>query len=217
MAWTFFWILSWVFIHLKLKLNAEEKSAPFNGWNEFLAARMVLAHRFDREATIVSARLSSALRERERKALKEREAERERQDALRRPQPIIDCTYQEAKVLAARWMKYLGEPDAVVSQATRDGGADVVSSRFVAEVKHHSMPVGPVHVRAIVGVAYSKRKVPVFFSLNGYTREATAFGHEAGALLFEYDPVRGTLQGATALSRKAIREGLQSVLQVEKG
>ncbi len=217
LALTFFWILSWAFIHLRLKLDAEDKSAPFNEWNEVLAARMNLAHRFDMEAVTVSERLASASRERERKAERERVAECERQAALRRPQPTFDCTHQEAEVLAARWMKHLGESDASVSQATRDGGADVESGRFVAEVKHQSKPVGPVPVRAIVGVAYSKRKVPVFFSLNGYTRDATEFGREAGALLFEYDPERGTLQGATALSRKAIREGLESVLQVEEG
>lgn len=72
-------------------------------------------------------------------------------------------------------------------------------------------------MRAVVGVAYSKWKVPVFFSLNGCSRDATEFGREADALLFEYDSERGTIQGATALSRKAIREGLESVLQVEKG
>lgn len=214
---TIVWAVSWWVFHSLSKSSAEQRNIPYIQWIQRWETRSHARNSFVDHAVAVNARLIAASGDRERAAEREREAERERQDALRRPQPIFDCTYQEAEVLAARWMKHLGESDAVVSQATRDGGADVESGRFVAEVKHQSKPVGPVPVRAIVGVAYSKRKVPVFFSLNGYTRDATEFGSEAGALLFEYDPERGTLQGATALSRKAILGGLQSMFQAEEG
>ena len=104
----------------------------------------------------------------------------------------------------------------MVSQATRDGSIDVNSSRFIAEGKRRSKPIGPIPVRAIAGVIYAKREIPVFFSQYGYTNDATEFGRDTDTLLFEYDPEQETLRGATALSQKAIRESFDSILQKVK-
>ncbi|GAA1499315.1 restriction endonuclease [Paeniglutamicibacter kerguelensis] len=218
------WSLLWWAVFSSAKKTAARKSIPHYTWQKVRQTRLAVTMQFNDAAVAVNARLNGAKRAqkaeeiariqaRELQESMEREAALEREEAMRRPQPVFDCTHQEAEALAARWMRYLGEEDAVVSQATRDGGIDVVSNRFVAEVKHHAMPVGPLYVRAIVGVAYNLGKSPVFFSLNGYTRDAEEFGRQAGALLFVYNPERGTLHGVTKASRTAIREGLASVLE----
>jgi hypothetical protein len=203
------WLLIWRKVNDQMTEKVYIANAPCRDWELAARLRDEKIKFFVDEAIEFEAFMTAQLKDRARKV----QAEREREEAQRQPQPIFDCTHQEAEMLAARWMRYLGAPDAVASQATRDGGIDVESSRFIAEVKHHAIPVGPVPVRAVVGVAYAKRKVPVFFSLNGYTKDATEFGQEAGVLLFEYDPEQATLHGATTLSKKAIREGFDSILQ----
>lgn len=207
-VWTvIFWAISGMH-----KSDAFNKNEAHRRWVQADKKRSAICEEFDRVAMQAH---GIRLREHEQRELEEREAQ-ELEDARRRPQPIEHCTHQQAEYLAALWMKHLGETDAKVSQATRDGGIDVESAHFVVEVKHHAAAIGPVPVRALAGVAYSKKKVGAFFSRSGYSKDAMKFALDAGVLLFKYDPEAGTLNGMTPVSTYAVKHGLQAVLQSAK-
>lgn len=108
-------------------------------------------------------------------------------------------------------MQYLGATGCRVSQATRDGGIDVDSEHFVEEVKHHTEPVSPGMVRQIVGVASIEGKIPVVFSLSGYSEAALEVGRRAGAALFTYNFEQGTLRAASPQGERALMLGLLSL------
>lgn len=128
-----------------------------------------------------------------------------------RPQPRASCTDREAEFLARDWMLYLGAGGSKVSSATRDGGMDVVSAQFVAEVKHHASPVPPSLVRQIFGVAAAERKRALFFSLSGYSTTAIEFATQTGIALFVYDYSRGTLSAKSPSATQALTNGLASL------
>lgn len=129
-----------------------------------------------------------------------------------RPAPMARCTEREAEFLAMRWMEFLGATGCQVSAATRDGGADVFSTGFVAEVKHHANPVSPALVRQIFGVATAERKRALFFSLSGYSDASVRFAEQTGVALFAYDFEKGILHAKSSAGRKALEEGLPSLL-----
>jgi hypothetical protein len=128
-----------------------------------------------------------------------------------RPAPMGSCSARQAEFLAKAWMEYLGAEGCRVSQATRDGGVDVDSDHFVAEVKHHAEPVSPNIVRQIVGVAAIEGKIPLVFSLNGYSSAALEVGNRAGAALFKYNFEKGTLTGETPVAKLALTDGLRAL------
>lgn len=128
-----------------------------------------------------------------------------------RPRPRASCTDREAEFLARDWMLYLGAGGSKVSSATRDGGMDVVSAQFVAEVKHHASPVPPSLVRQIFGVAAAERKRALFFSLSGYSTAAIEFATQTGIALFVYDYSRGTLSAKSPSATQALTNGLASL------
>lgn len=207
-VWTvIFWAISSL-----LKSEAYSKNEAHRRWMEADKKRSAICEEFVRVAMQAH---GIRLREHEHRELEEREAQ-ELEDARQRPQPVEHCTHQQAEYLAALWMKHLGEIDAKVSQATRDGGIDVESAHFVVEVKHHAVAIGPYPVRALAGVAYSKKKVGAFFSRSGYSKDAMKFARDAGVLLFKYDAEAGTLNGMTPVSKHAVKHGLQAVLQTIK-
>lgn len=131
------------------------------------------------------------------------------------PAPMTVCTFQQAERLAAQWLSFLGAAGCRVSQATRDGGMDVIADHFVAEVKHHQVPVTPVAVRALSGVATGVGKIPVFFSLSGYTSAAVEFAESPniGMALFQYDYVHAKLHPRSKAARIAWGAGLLSLLE----
>ena len=128
-----------------------------------------------------------------------------------RPAPMAACSHRQAEYLAKAWMQYLGATGCEVSQATRDGGVDVDSDHFVGEVKHHADPVSPGIVRQIVGVASIEGKIPVVFSLSGYSIAALEIGQRGGAALFTYNFEQGTLRAASPQGEKALKLGLLSL------
>ncbi|WP_258059102.1 restriction endonuclease [Arthrobacter sp. B1805] len=127
-----------------------------------------------------------------------------------RPPLLEKCTPREAEFLCATWMRFLGSTNCEVTQAARDGGADIISSEHVSEVKHHATPIGVQYVRQIFGVATSARKKAAFFSLNGYTASAQQFADANAIALFKYNPAEGTLLGGSKAGRAAIERGLSS-------
>ncbi len=127
------------------------------------------------------------------------------------PSPMSSCNPREAEYIAAQWMRFLGATECRVTQATRDGGADVVSAHHVAEVKHRQAPVGVSFVRQIFGVAASTSKHALFFSLGGYTSGAIDFANDNSISLFQYDPFQGTISPRSRLASDTLERGLASI------
>lgn len=90
-------------------------------------------------------------------------------------------------------------------------GIDVESEHFVGEVKHHADPVSPGIVRQIVGVASIEGKIPLVFSLNGYSEAALQVGRRSGAGLFTYSFEEGTLRASSPQAERALKLGLLSL------
>lgn len=124
------------------------------------------------------------------------------------PPAMIDCTPLQAESWARDWMRFLGAEDAQVTQASQDGGIDVTSNLYVAQVKHYANPVGPAPVREIAGVAGALLKQPIFFARSGYTRTAKDFGRSADVILFSYDTDLGKLTADSPLAQEVLKNGL---------
>lgn len=95
-------------------------------------------------------------------------------------------TWREAESAAAYFMrKHLGFADAWTTGRGSDGGVDVHAYGAVAQVKHHTKPVGRPDVQRLVG-ARTRGAWAVFFSLSGYTATARSYAHLAEVALFQY-------------------------------
>ena len=123
------------------------------------------------------------------------------------PQASIDSlTPPQAEELAANWMRHLGVKDARKTKNSNDGGLDVTSSTWLAEVKHYVSPVGPEPVRKLNGVLFGLKGA--FFTRTGYTKSAIAFANRSGIALFVYKD--NELVAHSVVARKALQS--QSLL-----
>lgn len=130
---------------------------------------------------------------------------------VRAPEPRPrGVTPMEAEALAAQWMRLLGVVDAEPRRHSGDGGVDVVSTTYIAQVKNlaptASVPVA--QIRELAGVAAHDGRRALFFSSGGYSTGGIEFANRAGITLFVYDAVRGTLLGTNELGRVAVARGL---------
>jgi hypothetical protein len=126
------------------------------------------------------------------------------------PPRMSSCTHREAEFVAAQWMRYLGATSCTATQASRDGGMDIVSDTHVAEVKHHQSPVGVSFIRQIFGAATGASKKAAFFSLNGYTTAGVEFANSNLISLFRYDPQQRTLTAESLSAEFALQNGLHA-------
>lgn len=94
-------------------------------------------------------------------------------------------TWRDAEVNAARLMKTWGYLDAKVTVGGADSGLDVISRDAVAQVKHHSKPVGRPELQRLVGASQGARMI--FFSRSGYSTHAVKFADTCEMALFSYD------------------------------
>lgn len=122
------------------------------------------------------------------------------------PQPY-GVDHQGAEVLVAEWMRHLGVSDATATRQVGDGGIDVDSKLFVAQVKHLSGSVGSPDLQRLAGVAVVAGKRGVFFTNTTYSPFAHAFADDARIALFTYDAHEGTLHGVNSLGRAAVAAG----------
>jgi hypothetical protein len=101
------------------------------------------------------------------------------------PENAYDFEY-----IAACWMKYWGIFDARVTQASGDGGIDVLSSRFAAQVKFYSnAKVGRPEIQQLFGAAHGRKLDPLFFAYSsGYTTEALEWATAVGVGCFTFMP-----------------------------
>lgn len=106
----------------------------------------------------------------------------------------------DAEIAARDWLRYWGYSEAQAVGGVGDGGVDVESSQYVVQVKASVARVGRPLVQQVLGVAAHHEKIPLFFALGGYTREALEWAEESGVGLFAFN-----LQGAPEpLNRTAL-------------
>ncbi|GAB3062514.1 hypothetical protein GCM10027053_26230 [Intrasporangium mesophilum] len=126
-----------------------------------------------------------------------------------RPGPLgASATPRDAEFWCAEFMRSLGASAVEVSQATRDGGIDIVAAHYLGEVKHHASPVAPVAVRALFGVATAQQKEPLFFALSGYSAESFRFAVANEIALFGYG-FDGDVSAHSPRAEQLLLEGLR--------
>lgn len=113
-----------------------------------------------------------------------------------------------AEMLVRDWMLHLGIVDAVVTSYSKDGGIDVASGEYVAQVKHQGGNVGRPEVQGLAGAAFGQKKEPLFFTSAYYTAEAIAWAdsYEIRMPLFVFNAEAGTLNAASARGRQFLQE-----------
>lgn len=131
-----------------------------------------------------------------------------------KPVAVARLDARAAEFLARDWMRHLGAAEAVETRERRDGGIDVRSRDFVAQVKHlQNEQVGVAAVRQLVGVASAEQRGALFFSSSGYTRDALAFARENEVALFVVRYREGRLVPHGALAQRYLSHGLQTLPQ----
>lgn len=126
------------------------------------------------------------------------------------PQPY-GVSHRGAEQLVADWMRHLGAIDAEVTRFTGDGGVDVVSAHWIAQVKNlgERTTVPVAHIRELAGVAADDGRRPLFFTSGTYSPGGVAFADRAGMSLFEYHAEGGALRAANAHARAVVTDGLR--------
>jgi len=114
----------------------------------------------------------------------------------------------EAETYVQSWMLFLGASGATVTQYSQDGGIDVESDYWVAQVKHYIDSVSVQPVREILGVATSRGKRACFFTKTGYTKEAVRFAEENDIPLFQYESATGELVPWSTSAAGVLETGL---------
>lgn len=114
-------------------------------------------------------------------------------------------SWEQAELAAAAWMRDWGFRDAHVTRRGSDGGVDVVSQDAVAQVKYEKKPTGRPAIQRLVGAAHGSAVDLYFFSLSGYTKEATAYGTRVGVALFSF-AAEGTVHAVNTTAAKALED-----------
>jgi hypothetical protein len=102
-------------------------------------------------------------------------------------------------------MRYWGWEDATATPQGADEGIDVMATHAVAQVKAHMTPVGRPDIQNLFGISSAEQKAGLFFSLSGYTSEATAWAEKAGVGLFRFD-LQGEPQPENEHAQTMIRD-----------
>lgn len=137
------------------------------------------------------------------------EMERRRELGMPAPEPQpFGVSHEGAEALVAEWMRHLGAVDAEVTRYSGDGGIDVESSQYIAQVKNYAGTVGVADIREMAGVAVVDGRAPLFFTSGTLTAEAASFAEKAEISAFQYNAVEGTLAGLNQTGTRQVREGL---------
>lgn len=123
------------------------------------------------------------------------------------PQPY-GVSHEGAERLCAEWMRYLGEEDAEATRFVSDGGIDVTSLHYVAQVKNYAGSVGVASIRDLAGVVSDDGRKPLFFTSGTYASGSIDFANRVQMPLFVYDASEGSLHSANALAEAIFQRGL---------
>jgi hypothetical protein len=121
------------------------------------------------------------------------------------PKPLFDLNWDTFESYCRDWAKYLGYKDAEKTRSVKDGGIDIEGSRLVAQVKFQETPVGVKPIREIIGVNVRLRKDILFFSLNGFSRDAVEEANQSEVALFTIKPFTAKIL-AESTAAKALLE-----------
>ncbi|MGQ7788190.1 restriction endonuclease [Nesterenkonia sp. K-15-9-6] len=120
------------------------------------------------------------------------------------PEPRLVRDADESEELAAEWVRYMGWPKAVATQASGDSGIDVLGtdSRLggvAAQVKFEAKKTGRPVVQALYGAgAGVDAQHRMLFSSAGYTSQAADWADQMGVGLFRF-----TLDGSVEAINRA--------------
>jgi hypothetical protein len=97
---------------------------------------------------------------------------------------------RDFEFVAESWMKYWGVLDAEATTASGDGGIDVISSRFAAQVKFYAnSKVGRPELQNLYGAAQGLNLGSLFFAYSsGYSDLALAWAEQVGVGCFAFVP-----------------------------
>jgi hypothetical protein len=123
------------------------------------------------------------------------------------PQPF-GVSDAGAEALCAEWMRHLGAPEATVTRLTSDGGIDIESTNYIAQVKNYAGTVGVAEVRELAGVSHDDGRHALFFTSGAYASGAQEFAQRIGMALFRYNAVEGTISDQNRFAADMIAHGL---------
>lgn len=122
------------------------------------------------------------------------------------PQPF-GVSHQGAEELCAQWMRFFGEKDARTTRFVADGGIDIESLHYVAQVKNYTGTVGVAAIRELVGVAAADGRKAMFFTSGTYAAGAIEFAEKSEMPLFRYNAEKGTLDGENHRAKRLLDVG----------
>jgi hypothetical protein len=115
---------------------------------------------------------------------------------------------------AARW---LGATEAETTQASGDGGIDVITDDYVISVKHYAKTVPVEEVREILAVATTAGKRPVLFTSGTLTEAGASFAALAQVAVVQYFVETATFTGLNEAGDEILRDGLNTSTDVVAG
>lgn len=105
-----------------------------------------------------------------------------------------------AEAWVCDWMVHMGAAEARTTQLSGDGGIDVESTLYIAQVKHYTNSVSIADIRAHIGVAAIDpgKRFPLFFTSGTYPESAVQAADAANMALFTYDVSTGVVTAENA-------------------
>jgi len=118
-------------------------------------------------------------------------------------------TPRDAEKLAAGWMRSMGASGVEVTRFRGDGGIDVTSTEYIAQVKHFATNVGVAPIRELSGVVRADGRRGLFFATNGYSPGAIEFADRSGIALFRMHPEKEVLEAMNTTAQAFLKHGLK--------
>lgn len=109
---------------------------------------------------------------------------------------------KRAERLCADWLRSRGERSAETTKDGADGGIDIISNRYVAQVKNYKGSVPVQAIREIHGVASATGRKAMFFTSGNYTKEAINFANSVDMPLIKYDAILKKFEGVNSSGRR---------------
>lgn len=124
------------------------------------------------------------------------------------PQPY-GVSPEGAEVWVRDWMLHMGARHAEVTQLSGDGGLDVESELFVAQVKLYHSPVPIAALRELAGVASfdPQGRSALFFTSSAYSTGGISFANTASMALFVFNLESGIVTGANDMGKRYVATG----------
>lgn len=126
------------------------------------------------------------------------------------PAQPYGVSHAGAERLVAQWMRHLGAQGVGVTQVSGDGGIDVVSVTFIAQVKNLAAgAVVPVAaIRDLAGVVSVDGRRGAVFASGSYSDGGVRFADSARIALFRYGAIGGTLSAVNLTAREVRAAGM---------